>query len=85
MNHEHWLDNPRNVRRLWRGFLVVLALTVAAGFFVDLHPHFAIEDWHGFYAAYGFLACLAMIVVAKGLGLLLKRRDTYYDPESEDE
>ena len=26
----HWLDEPRNVRQLWRGFLAVLVLTVLA-------------------------------------------------------
>lgn len=85
MKHEHRLDDPANVRRLWRGFLAVLALTVIAGAFVDLHPHFAIEKWFGFYAAYGFLACLAMIVGAKLLGLILKQPDTYYADELKDE
>jgi hypothetical protein len=78
MKHEHWLDDQRNVKKLWRGFLVVLALTVIAGFFVDLHPHFEIESWFGFNAAYGFITCLLMIVGAKVLGLFLKKPDTYY-------
>lgn len=85
MNQEHWLDNPKNVRKLWNGFLLTLALTVIIGALVDLHPHFAIERWPGFYAIYGFLTCLVMIVVAKGLGLLLKRPDTYYDQDKRDE
>lgn len=77
-NKEYWLDQPRNVRHLWRVFLVVLALTVVAGFFVPLHPHFAIESLPGFNAWYGFAVCAAMIVAAKGLALWLKRPDTYY-------
>ncbi len=82
MNDRHWLDEPRNVRLLWRLFLVVLALTVLAEAFVDLHPHFTIERLFGFHAWYGLLACAAMIVIAKALGVLLKRPDTYYDGES---
>jgi hypothetical protein len=74
----HWLDQPRNVKRVWRGFLVVLALTVLAEVIVRLHPHFAIESVFGFSAWFGFLACAAMIIVAKALALLLKRPDTYY-------
>lgn len=74
----HWLDQPRNVRLLWRGFLVVLALTVIAELFVPLHPHFEIESLFGFNAWFGFLGCAIMIVVAKALALLLKRCDTYY-------
>ncbi len=75
----HRLDEPRNVRRLWRGFLVVLALTVLAELVVHLHPHFGIESVFGFHAWFGFGACVAMIGVAKALALLVKRPDTYYD------
>lgn len=83
--YEHWLDDPGNVKKLWRGFIVVLALTVIAGFFVDLHPHFEVETWFGFYAGYGFLACLLMIIVAKALGLLLKRPDSHYAEDARDD
>lgn len=81
----HWLDDQRNVKKLWRGFLAVLALTVITGLFADLHPHFDIEGWPGFYAAYGFITCLLMIVGAKALGLLLKRSDTYYAKDARDD
>ncbi len=79
----HWLDQPHNVRLLWRGFLLVLALTLLAELFVPLHPHFAIESVFGFNAWFGFLVCIAMIVGAKGLALLLKRRDNYYGKRDE--
>lgn len=85
MKHEHWLDDQRNVKKLWRGFLAVLALTVIAGFFVDLHPHFEIESWFAFNAAYGFITCLLMIVGAKALGLILKKPDTYYAEDERDD
>lgn len=84
-HHKHWLDDPANVKKLWRGFLAVLALTVIAGAFVDLHPHFEIEKWFGFYAIYGFLACFLMIVGAKALGLFLKKPDSYYARDERDE
>ena len=74
----HWLDAPRNVKRLWRGFLVVLALTVLAELLVTLHPHFGIESVFGFHAGFGFLACAAMIIGARVVALLLKRPDSYY-------
>lgn len=74
----HWLDQPCNVKRLWRGFLVVLALTVLMELAVHIHPYFEIESVFGFSAWFGFMACAAMIVVAKVLALVLKRPDTYY-------
>ena len=74
----HWLDRPKNVKLLWRAFVAVLALTVLAEAFVSRHPAFAIDGWFGFHAAYGFVACVAMILVAKALGVLVKRPDSYY-------
>lgn len=87
MNHDvtrtHWLDHPQNVKKLWRGFLAVLALTVIAEPLAHLHPHFEVESLFGFHAWYGFGACAAMIVGAKALGMLLKRADTYYGKPSD--
>jgi hypothetical protein len=80
----HWLDQPHNVKRLWRGFLAVLALTVLAEVAVALHPHFAVDSLFGFHAAFGFIACALMILVAKALALLLKRPDTYYTQDDDD-
>lgn len=83
MDKPHWLDKPRNVKLLWRGFLVALALSVLAQLFVDLHAQFAIEGVFGFAAWYGFATCILMIVVAKLLGLWLKRPESYYDERHE--
>jgi hypothetical protein len=79
MHHTtHWLDEPRNVRRLWRGFLLLLVLSVLAGLVLPLHPNFEIEAVFAFNAWYGFMVCAAMIIVAKGVALVLKRPDNYY-------
>ncbi|KPK09155.1 MAG: hypothetical protein AMJ64_01340 [Betaproteobacteria bacterium SG8_39] len=78
---DHWLARASTIRLLWRVFIVVLAVTVLAEFAVDLHPHFAIEGVFGFGAWYGFLACAALIVAAKALGVLLKRPDRYYQED----
>ncbi len=83
--HPHWLDDARNVRRLWLGFLVVLALTLVAEWAVTLHPAFAVEGWFGFNAAFGFVACALMILAAKLLGVLLKRPDSYYAGDEEND
>jgi hypothetical protein len=77
---DHWLVRSRTLRILWIVFLVVLVLTVLADFFVVPDAHFPIEATFGFNAWYGFLACAALILAAKGIvGSLLKRPDTYYE------
>lgn len=78
MKDDHWLARPATIRRLWQLFIAVLAATVLAELAVEAHPHFAVEKLFGFNALYGFLACAALIVFAKGLGLLIKRKDDYY-------
>lgn len=75
----HWLTQPRTIRRLWMGGGVMLAGLVLADFFVDAHPSFGVDGTFGSYAWYGLISCVAMILVAKGLGVLLKRKDDYYD------
>jgi hypothetical protein len=78
----HWLYRPETLPKLWRGGIVVLALSVAAEVFVNLHPHFGFAHWFAFNAFYGFFTCLAMVVFAKWLGGLVKRPDDYYaDPD----
>ena len=75
----YWLDDPRNVTRLcwWLG--VICALLFLADAFYDKHPHFEAEGWFGFYAIFGFVACIGLVLAAKGLRRILKRPETYYD------
>lgn len=75
----HWLVRPRTIRLLWTLFVVVLALTLVAGAFVGGESHEGIAGTFGFGAWFGFVACAVLILVAKALGMLLERRDTYYD------
>lgn len=79
LDNEHWLVRPATIRRLWAGASVVLAVVVALDLVIDHHPYFGIEGTLGFGAWFGFGACVALVLVAKALGALLKRPDTYYD------
>lgn len=76
---DHWLVRPRIIRRLWIAFALVLASTVLAQAGVAIKAYFGIDGWPGFAAAFGFLCCLILVLVAKLLGRLLKRPDDYYD------
>lgn len=78
-NRLPWLSRPETIRRLWQGFAVVLALTVLAELRVSHEGHFAVERLFGFNAAYGFLACAVLILIAKAIGIVLKRPEAYYD------
>ncbi|MBU2677201.1 MAG: hypothetical protein KJP16_08955 [Gammaproteobacteria bacterium] len=81
---DHWLTRPATIRKLWWVFAVVLALTVAAQLFIYVKGYFGVDGWLGFGAAFGFLSCVAMVLVAKGLGILLKRNEDYYAAGDDD-
>lgn len=81
---DHWLVRPENIRKLWWGFSIVLALMVIAQFFIYVKGYFGVDGWFGFGAVFGFLSCLAMVLVAKALGLVLKRDENYYRPGDDD-
>jgi hypothetical protein len=78
-----FFDKPENIRRLTLGFFAVLALVLAAEFFIHPHGHFAWEEMTFFPATSGFLACVWVIFTAKALRWALGRRETYYEPDSE--
>jgi hypothetical protein len=71
---------PRHgaLRRAVVASIAALALVVAAELIVPVHGHFAPEAWFAFAAAFGFFTCVSMVLVARLIGLLLKRPDDYY-------
>jgi hypothetical protein len=74
-----WLVRPTSIRLMWRLGLALLAAIAALDLIVHPHGYFGIDGTVGFYSWFGFLACLAMVVVAKILGVLVKRSDDHYD------
>ena len=78
-NQPHWLEQRRYTRWLWPVFIFLLICAVIAELLIHGHPHFWLDSLFAFNAWFGFLACAAMLVVAKGLALFLKRPDTYYE------
>ncbi|WP_339860353.1 hypothetical protein [Paremcibacter congregatus] len=79
-DHEkHWLVRAATIRKLWIGGGLVLGLTVLAQVFIPIQGKFGIDGWLAFPAIYGFVTCVAMVVGAKLLGFILKRKEDYYD------
>jgi hypothetical protein len=76
---QHWLVRPGTIRVLWAAFLSILALTVLASLTTVMHARFWLDGTFAFNAWYGFVTCIGMILVAKLLGRLLHREDSYYD------
>jgi hypothetical protein len=75
----HLFDKPENVRRLLRLLYLACALLLAADLFIHRHVTHAWESLWGFYAFFGFVACVSLVLLAKQLRKLLKRPEDYYD------
>lgn len=75
----HWLCRPETIRKLWIGGIALLAVVALLDVVIHKHAYFGVDGTFGFYSWYGFLTCVAMVVFAKVLGIILKRGDDYYE------
>jgi hypothetical protein len=76
---KRWLDHPRNVTRLYRALWVVGFALLLGELLVHKHEDIAFAARFGFYALYGFVACVALVLTAKALRRVLKRPEDYYE------
>lgn len=78
----YWLDDPRNVRKLLLAFFALCAGLIALDLLYHKHAVLAFEEWFGFYAIYGFVACMILVLASKLLRKLVGRREDYYRGEA---
>ncbi len=76
---KYWLDDARNVRKIYSGLWIVCALLVAADLFYEKHIEYAIERVVGFFGFYGFVSCVLLVLAAKQLRKIVGRGEDYYD------
>ena len=76
---EYFFDKPENVKWMMRGFYVICILLVVADFIIHRHIGLPWEEIFAFYAVYGFVACVLLVVVAKELRKIIMRKENYYD------
>jgi hypothetical protein len=85
-----WFDRKENIQKVLVGLYIGCGALVLidvifriAG--VDKHPHFKWEQWPGFYAVYGFVACVLLVLVSKYVlrPLVMKDEDYYKEKNTE--
>jgi hypothetical protein len=76
---QYWLDRPANVRRIYLGLWLFALAWLIPDFFLHKHEDVDFAAWLGFYAAYGFFACVALVLTAKALRRVLMRPEDYYE------
>lgn len=72
-------DKPENVKKFLTGFYISLVVLLIVDFFIHKHADFPWEGVTDFFAVYGFVSCVGLIFIAKGLRLIVKKDENYYD------
>ena len=76
---KYFFDKPDNVKWVLRVFYVICAILVIADFIFHRHIGLAWEEIPAFYAIYGFIACVLLVLVAKEMRKVVMRKEDYYD------
>lgn len=73
------LGDPRKDRIVLYVLYGVCALSVIADFFIHRHIDHPWEALPAFYSVYAFISIVVLIFLAKGLRMIVMRKEDYYD------
>ena len=76
---KHLFDDPKNVSRFLNGFYVICAILFVLDFIIHRHTMHSLEELPAFYAVFGFVAFVALVVGSILLRKLVMRKEDYYD------
>ncbi len=78
-NEPDFFDKKENIDKIIKVFYVLCALLVVADFIVHRHIYHDWENIPAFYAVYGFVGCVVLVLIAKLMRKFLMREEDYYD------
>ncbi len=74
-----WFDKRGNLILFLRIFYASLVVLLVLDFFVAKHPVFGFDGAPDFFAVYGFISCVLLVLGAKVLRTFMKKDEDYYD------
>ena len=81
----YWLDNKKNVNKIWYSLVGICVISVLADFFYHKHVSHPVEDLIvGMHGWYSFIVCVFLVLCAKLLRKILMRSEDYYDEINDD-
>jgi hypothetical protein len=80
-----FFDRPSTISWILRVFYALCIILVLLDFVVHRHIYVDFEKIPTFYALYGFVACVVLVLLAKVMRFLLMRGEDYYEPLNDDD
>ncbi len=74
-----FFDKLKNIRIIMYSFYALCIILVALEFIVHRHIYLSFDEIPAFYAIYGFVACVVLVVIAKLMRHVVMRNEHYYD------
>ncbi|MDP3030274.1 MAG: hypothetical protein Q8O04_12460 [Deltaproteobacteria bacterium] len=70
----------------WRAFYVSLVVSLILDFLWlythTFHYHFSFQNIPQFFAIFGIIGCMGLILIAKGMGYFIVTDEDYYDRQA---
>lgn len=80
MRKKDFFNNKKNVKKIFLVFYVMVITSLVAELSIHKHAYFPWEEFPFFYASFGFVAFVFLILIAKHvLRPIVKRNEDYYD------
>lgn len=76
-------DHPKNIRRIIQALTICCAVLFFLDAVIHRHTDHPWETLFGFYAIYGFISCVILVLLAKELRKLIMRSERFYSSEEE--
>ena len=81
----YFFDKKENIQRVLYVFYALCILLLGGDLVIHRHEMHPWDTLLGFYPLFGFVACVALVLVAKEMRRWLMRDEDYYEKESGDD
>ena len=69
-------------KHFFKALVVAAVVVLAIGFIIPMHGEFEIEEFGGFFAIYGFVSLIVLLILARLLRVIAARPEDYYGEAS---
>ncbi|MCD5406744.1 MAG: hypothetical protein LRZ99_03515 [Desulfotomaculum sp.] len=73
-----FFDRPKVQKALSGIFVGAFLGLLVLNFFFPKKAYFVWDAWPAFYALFGIIGCVLLVIIAKGIRYIVKKKEDYY-------